>query len=104
MNKEYILEIDSTKRGEKRVSLKKRNELIDEIIGEIDIVASIDSLLDRNNLTLEKDIFEVIPNTGPGSFTGIKVGVTIANTLNWQLGNNKEYKPNYGEEPNINIP
>jgi tRNA threonylcarbamoyl adenosine modification protein YeaZ len=32
------------------------------------------------------DITEVNVNTGPGSFTGIRIGVAIASTLGWVLG------------------
>jgi len=102
-SRKYILEIDTTKRLEKSVILKEEDELIDQEFGEFDVVGTIDSILHRNNLSLEKDIIEVIPNVGPGSFTGIKVGIAIANTLNWQLGINKEYQPNYGGEPNITV-
>ena len=33
-----------------------------------------------------KDIKEIEVNTGPGSFTGLRVGVSVANTLGWVLG------------------
>jgi tRNA threonylcarbamoyladenosine biosynthesis protein TsaB len=33
-----------------------------------------------------KDITEVEVNTGPGSFTGLRVGVAVANALGWALG------------------
>ena len=32
------------------------------------------------------DITEIEVNTGPGSFTGLRVGVSVANTLGWALG------------------
>jgi len=73
-------------------------------VGDIDVVSSVDSILDRNGLSLDKDILEVIPNTGPGSFTGIKTGIIIAEVLNWYLGNEKKYIPDYGGEPNIQLP
>lgn len=44
----------------------------------------IETVLKENNLTL-KDITEIEVNTGPGSFTGIRVGVSIAQTLAWSL-------------------
>lgn len=31
------------------------------------------------------DIKEIDVNLGPGSFTGLRVGVAVANTLGWQL-------------------
>ena len=42
-----------------------------------------------------KDISEIEVNTGPGSFTGLRVGVSIANALGWALGipvNGKDLK------------
>ena len=40
----------------------------------------IDKILKVNNLKL-KDINEIKVNIGPGSFTGLRVGISIANTL-----------------------
>lgn len=45
----------------------------------------IDELLKSKNLKVE-DISEIKVNTGPGSFTGLRVGVSVANTLGWVLG------------------
>lgn len=45
----------------------------------------IDELLKKKKKTV-KDITEIEINTGPGSFTGLRVGVSIANTLGWVLG------------------
>lgn len=33
-----------------------------------------------------KDISEIVVATGPGSFTGLRVGVSVANALGWALG------------------
>lgn len=32
------------------------------------------------------DLTRVKVNTGPGSFTGLRVGISVANTLGWSLG------------------
>ncbi len=45
----------------------------------------IDEVLEKNKFTV-KDITEIEVNTGPGSFTGIRVGVAVANTLGFVLG------------------
>jgi len=45
----------------------------------------IDKLLKKKKKTI-RDITEIEVNTGPGSFTGLRVGVSIANTLGWVLG------------------
>jgi len=103
----YKMYIDSTTRFEKEVVLKKV-ENSEEVemgrkFGDIDMVVSIKELLEENNLSVS-DIDEVTPNLGPGSFTGLKMGVTIANIINWANGKKtiKElYLPNYGSEPNI---
>ena len=33
-----------------------------------------------------EEVTEIEVNTGPGSFTGLRVGVSVANTLGWVLG------------------
>lgn len=45
----------------------------------------IDELLKKKGKKLE-DITEIEVNPGPGSFTGLRVGVSVANTLGWVLG------------------
>ncbi|MBW6441534.1 hypothetical protein K0B04_01320 [Patescibacteria group bacterium] len=102
--------IDSSQRYEKKVSLVEINgeeeNVLDFEVGDIDVVGSIQNLLEKNNLKLE-DVSEFVPNLGPGSFTGLKVGVTISNVFNWLLGgkNLKEMDvPEYGGEPNISKP
>lgn len=44
----------------------------------------IDEVLKKNKKSLV-DITEIQVNTGPGSFTGLRVGVAVANTLGWVL-------------------
>ena len=44
----------------------------------------IDKLLHKNNSKIE-DIGKVEVNKGPGSFTGLRVGVAIANALSFLL-------------------
>ena len=44
----------------------------------------IEKIIQRNNLKLN-DIEEVEVNTGPGSFTGTRVGVAIANALGFGM-------------------
>ena len=45
----------------------------------------IDQILKKHKKTL-KDVTEIKVETGPGSFTGLRVGVSVANTLGWMLG------------------
>lgn len=42
-----------------------------------------------------EDVKQIKVNTGPGSFTGLRVGVSVANALGWSLGipvNGKDLK------------
>ena len=101
----YKIYIDTTDRYIKAVKLFKDSAEIATKSGDIDVVSTISELLKENNLTPEQiQTYEV--NKGPGSFTGIKMGVTVANIFNWALGK-KSFKeldmPEYGREPNITL-
>ncbi len=84
-----ILKIDTTNNKETVISLVvNENEIIKK--RELDIhkpqqsLPLINEILIENKLTL-KDLDEIKVNTGPGSFTGIRVGVSIANALSFFL-------------------
>lgn len=99
----YKIFIDTTQRYEKTVRLVQSDKLIDEIKGDFDIVSGIRDILERHKLK-PSDIKLYEANPGPGSFTGIKVGVTIANVLNWATGNRSLKNlimPRYGSAPTI---
>ena len=49
------------------------------------VLPLIDELLTENNLT-PQNLDEIEVNEGPGSFTGVRVGVSIANALAFGLG------------------
>lgn len=49
------------------------------------VLPLIESLLLERNLTT-KDITEIKVALGPGSFTGLRVGATVANALGYLLG------------------
>jgi tRNA A37 threonylcarbamoyladenosine modification protein TsaB len=99
--RKYKIYIDTTERFNKKVLLISDDKVIDELSGDLDTVSAISKLLKKNGLSPD-NIAEYEPNTGPGSFTGIKIGVTISNILNWSLNKkNVEYKPKYGKGPNI---
>lgn len=59
----------------------------------------IQKLLKKNNLKID-DVSEIIVEKGPGSFTGLRVGVSIANTLSFS----KAIKVNGKELGNIELP
>lgn len=44
----------------------------------------IDQILKKNKKGL-KDVTQIEVKTGPGSFTGLRVGVAVANALGWAL-------------------
>jgi tRNA threonylcarbamoyladenosine biosynthesis protein TsaB len=84
-----ILYIDTTNNKEVVVSINNDKKLTEK--SEIGILKAqvvlplIEKLLSKNNLTT-KDINEIIVNPGPGSFTGIRVGLSVANALGFTLG------------------
>lgn len=62
-----------------------------------DILLIIDSVLKKEKISL-KNIAAILVNIGPGSYTGTRIGVTVANTLAWTLnipvlGDNKKNFP-----------
>ncbi len=48
------------------------------------VMPMIDNILKNNNITVN-DLNEIIVVNGPGSFTGVRIGVTIAKTLAYTL-------------------
>jgi tRNA A37 threonylcarbamoyladenosine modification protein TsaB len=106
----FRIYIDSTDRNSTKLTLlkiKKDKEIkISGKEGQVDIVFGIQKMLDSAHLSL-KDIEKVDYNPGPGSFTGLRMGATVSNVLNWVLGKKKvkdlEY-PSYGAEPKITPP
>lgn len=76
-----------------------------EIYGELDAVKQhintrkaqvvlplFDKLLKKHSLKIS-DITNIVVNTGPGSFTGIRVGISIANALSFTLNIPVNKKP-----------
>ena len=51
------------------------------------LMKEIENILNKSNLTIY-DIDNIVVLNGPGSFTGVRVGVTIAKTLAWTLSKN----------------
>lgn len=78
------------------ISLVRDDEVLYEFHEEIKsdmssrILPIIDEGLKKTNLTLNS-IDNIFVVTGPGSFTGVRIGVTIAKTLAWSL--NKKIIP-----------
>jgi len=85
MSKKAVLIIDTSRTDKVKVGV--------EVGGKRDFVKSVskkkkaqvalvlvEKILKKNHLQLS-DIIDVKVNCGPGSFTGLRVGVSIANTL-----------------------
>jgi|SRR3989344_4617728 len=62
---------------------KKLTQKIGEQKAQI-VLPMIEKILKKNNLKL-KDLTGIEVNTGPGSFTGLRVGVSVANALGFSL-------------------
>lgn len=106
----FKIYIDSRLRKKSVVSLYKKVLLVwlkkDTAISESDPADAVEEILKRNNLS-PRDIsnFEVF--SGPGSYTGLKMGHAVGNTLNWTLKDVSARElplPEYGSEPNITPP
>ena len=49
------------------------------------LLVFIDETLKKKKMKIS-DITEIEVATGPGSFTGLRVGVSVANAIGWSLG------------------
>jgi len=94
------LYIDTSDRNNKLIKLNGKSISTDR-----DLLITLDDFLKRSNVTL-KDIEKIKVHKGPGSFTSLRIGISIVNTLNYALGlkNIKDLDiPKYGKEPNITL-
>lgn len=85
-----ILKIDTTKTEKITVELEdKKTGIKDNVFekqkkGSQVLLPLIAKILKKNKKDF-KDLTEIEVNTGPGSFTGTRVGVTVANVLGYAL-------------------
>lgn len=88
--KSYLLSIDTTVR--EKVDLKLKDKISSNIFkqsitqqtGSQALIPGIISILKKHKLDIQ-DIDEINVATGPGSFTGTRVGVAVANALGYAL-------------------
>lgn len=131
-----ILFIDSSENEKLRISLLEGDVIKDNIINSKlhyseKLLFGISQFLKKNRKTLQ-NIKSIVVVKGPGKFSGLRIGVTCANTLGYALGipvigvmkdeilgekllkifSKKNFfrkkraivVPVYGKEPNITIP
>jgi tRNA threonylcarbamoyladenosine biosynthesis protein TsaB len=88
MNK-IILYID-TANEETRVSIFRNSRILNEKKWNghgdlsVSLLREIDSILLESKIH-KGDLDEVVVNKGPGSYTGLRIGITVANFLAWSL-------------------
>lgn len=73
------ISVSLNKDGKQVASLSQENEYGSQVL-----LPLISKLLDREKMNFE-DLKEIEVETGPGSFTGIRVGVSVANSLGFAL-------------------
>lgn len=101
-----ILMINTTDNKKTIVEIEV-NSIRDKIVKETNIWTSqvllpfVEELLVRNSLSL-RDLTEIKVKKGPGSFTGIRVGLSVANTLSKLLDIPVNGKKNYTVLPVYN--
>lgn len=85
-----ILCINTKDQKQVRVVLKKDGKVVKSLseqneYGSQVLLPLIEKILKKNKLEY-KDLDGLEVETGPGSFTGLRVGVSVANALGFALG------------------
>ena len=89
-SRKLCLYINTKDQKQISVALKKDGEVVknlseDREYGSQVLLPLIDKILNTENLKLQ-DLDGIEVETGPGSFTGLRVGVSVANALGFSLG------------------
>lgn len=79
-----VLLIDTTNRDQTRLGIIDHKEVVtlERTARAQELQAMIAELLEKTSTKLS-DIQSVAALTGPGSFTGARIGITAANTIGW---------------------
>ncbi len=85
-----ILYINTKDQKKVLVSLRKKGKIIKSLskqnkYGSQVLLPLISKILGQEKMNF-KDIKEIAVEAGPGSFTGLRVGVAVANALGFALG------------------
>lgn len=85
-----VLYINTQDMKKVEVALKKDEKVVALLedfnqFGSQVLLPLIEKLLKQNNLEYS-DLESIEVTTGPGSFTGLRVGVSVANALGYSLG------------------
>ena len=90
MEIKYILLLDTSGKDSLFLGLAENNFCIDELVIKTKfrhsekLIPSIEKLLKRNKIKLE-DLSCIGAVKGPGPYTSLKIGLTVANVLSWGL-------------------
>lgn len=85
----YCLLLDSSNKY-LSVGLSQKGKVVDSIFYEAwqrqseVMVQEIDNILKRNNLS-KNDLSSIVVGIGPGSYTGVRIAITIAKTIAYAL-------------------
>ena len=87
--KKVVLNIDTSDRNKSVVGLEidgksEKQEVATPLGSGTAVLSAIETLFYKNKVKMS-DISEIGVATGPGSYTGLRVGASIANTLSWLL-------------------
>jgi tRNA threonylcarbamoyladenosine biosynthesis protein TsaB len=84
------LRIDTSDMRIVEVSLVKEEKIVDSLTEENEygsqvLLPLIEKLLEKNNIKFSQ-LKGIEVSTGPGSYTGLRVGAAVANALGFSLG------------------
>ncbi len=82
------LKLDTTEAKKARVEITKDDQKLLVSLGESPL-PTIDKALSEAHIKLT-EIDQFTSNPGPGSFTGVRIGAAVVNTLNYALNKNVE--------------